>query len=79
MTKVYLIRQDFTVVRIGNEGKETENKKSTSAQWEEAAHTPLGKYPETVEYTLGKIAGANNANMPVGDTYEDNAYTRYLR
>ena len=71
--------QDFTVVRIGNEGKETENKKSTSAQWEEAAHTPLGKYPETVEYTLGKIAGANNANMPVGDTYEDNAYTRYLR
>lgn len=71
--------RDFTVVKIGNAGKETENKKSTSAQWEEAANTPLGKYPETVEYTLGKIAGANNANMPVGDTYEDNAYTRYLR
>lgn len=71
--------RDFTVVKIGNAGKETENKKSTSAQWEEAAHTPLGKYPETVEYTLGKITGANNANMPVGDTYEDNAYTRYLR
>lgn len=48
-------------------------------QWEEAATTPLGRYPETVEYTLGKIAGANNANLPVGDTFENNAYTRYLK
>ena len=48
-------------------------------QWREASDTPLGKYPETVTYTLGKIAGANNANLPVGDTYEDNAYTRYLK
>ena len=48
-------------------------------QWREAAGTPLGKYPETVIYTLGKVAGANNANLPVGDTYEDNAYTRYLK
>ena len=31
-----------------------------------AMHTPLGKYPETVTYTLGKIAGANNSNLPVG-------------
>ena len=44
-----------------------------------AMHTPLGKYPETVTYTLGKIAGANNSNLPVGDTYENNAYTRYLK
>lgn len=48
-------------------------------QWDKAAHTPLEKYPETVEYTLGKIAGNNNSNMPAGDTYEDNAYTRYLK
>ena len=39
----------------------------------------MGKYPETVEYTLGKISGANNSNLPAGDTYEDNAYTRYLK
>ncbi|HIX63509.1 MAG TPA: extracellular solute-binding protein [Candidatus Mediterraneibacter colneyensis] len=50
-----------------------------AAEWDEAAHTPLGKYPKTVEYTLGKISGANNSNLPVGDTYENNAYTRYLR
>ena len=48
-------------------------------QWRAAETTPLGKYPETVEYTLGKISGANNSNLPIGDTYEDNAYTRYLR
>lgn len=52
---------------------------ATEAQWKTAETTPLGKYPETVEYTLGKISGANNSNLPVGDTYEDNAYTRYLK
>ena len=49
-----------------------------SGQWEEAKTTPFGKYPETVNYTLGKETSANNSNMPEGDTYEDNAYTRYL-
>lgn len=44
-----------------------------------AAHTPLEKYPETVTYTLGKISGAGNSNLPVGNTYENNAYTRYLK
>ena len=57
----------------------TADPESDQAAWEEAAHTPLGKYPETVEYTLGKISGANNSNLPAGDTYEDNAYTRYLK
>lgn len=46
---------------------------------EKAEHTPYGKYPKTVTYTLGKISGANHANLPVGATYEDNAYTRYLK
>ncbi len=66
----------------GPEDKQTAEREpavSDETQWEDAEHTPLGKYPETVEYTLGKIAGANNANLPAGDTYEDNAYTRYLK
>ena len=69
-----------------NEDKEKQETGTAAADpteeermWEEASHTPLGKYPETVEYTLGKIAGSNNSNLPVGDTYEDNAYTRYLK
>ena len=48
-------------------------------QWERAEHSAFGKYPETVTYTLGKISGAKNSNLPVGDTYENNAYTRYLK
>lgn len=48
------------------------------AAWEEAGTTPYGKYPETVVYTLGQMSGTNNSNLPDGDTYEDNAYTRYL-
>lgn len=45
----------------------------------EAKTTPFGKYPEEVIYTLGKMTGINNSNMPKGDTYENNAYTRYLK
>lgn len=47
--------------------------------WETAASTPYGKYPSLVTYTLGKLNGENNSNMPEGDTYENNVYTRYLR
>jgi len=49
------------------------------AEIEKASSTPFGKYSELVTYTLGNMTGANNSNMPEGDTYEDNAYTRYLR
>ncbi len=49
------------------------------AQWEKAKTTPFGRYPETVKYTLGKLTGSNNSNLPDGDTYENNAYTRFLR
>lgn len=52
-----------------------ENRKA----WEHAETTPYGAYPELVTYTLGQMSGANNSNLPQGDTYEDNAYTRYLR
>lgn len=48
-------------------------------QMQEASTTPYGKYPELVTYTLGKLTGSNNSNMPESDTYEDNAYTRFLR
>ena len=51
----------------------------TAALMEKAENTPFGRYPETVTYTLGKLSGANNSNLPEGDTYEDNAYTRYVK
>ncbi len=46
---------------------------------EAAKTTPYGKYPEQVIYTLAKMSAVNNSGMPEGDTYEDNAYTRYLK
>ena len=51
----------------------------SSKSWEQAETSPLGKYPELVTYTLGQMKGANNSNLPDGQTYEDNAYTRYLK
>ena len=59
--------------------KEEPLKTDNNAKWQEAEHTPYGKYPETVTYTLGKISGGNHSNLPAGDTYEDNGYTRYLK
>lgn len=61
------------------ESKEIVKDASYDKQYEEACTTPFGKYPELISYSLGKMTGANNSNMPDGDTYENNAYTRYLK
>jgi putative aldouronate transport system substrate-binding protein len=50
-----------------------------NARMEEARTTPFRAYPETIEYTLGKMTSVNNSNMPENDTYTDNAYTRYIK
>src|SRR5699024_667597 len=34
---------------------------------------------ETVTYTLAKLTSSGDSLMPEGDTYEDNAYTRFLK
>lgn len=39
---------------------------------------PDGKYSELVTYTLGKNT-PTSPRLPEGDTYENNAYTRYLK
>lgn len=67
-------RTEKAVYRTGQEVSE-ENRKA----WEKAKTTPYGTYPELVTYTLGQMSGANDSNLPEGNTYEDNAYTRYLR
>lgn len=54
-------------------------KADSDNSWEKASTTAYGKYPELVTYTLGQLNGANNSNLPEGNTYEDNAYTRYLK
>ncbi|MDO5402936.1 MAG: extracellular solute-binding protein [Eubacteriales bacterium] len=51
----------------------------TQESAEAAKTTPYGAYPETVYYTLGKMTSNNNSNMPKKDTYEDNAYTRFIK
>lgn len=74
----------MTLGGCSESGKKTEQnsakeKEDEAAAWKEASETPLGRYPETVTYTLGQMSGANNSNLPEGDSYNDNAYTRYLK
>ena len=69
--------KDTDIVKDNQEAIVTEN--NMEELWRQAKTTPYGKYPETVFYTLGQMSGANNSNLPQGDTYEDNAFTRYLR
>lgn len=45
----------------------------------EAACNPTVPYPETVIYTLAKMTACGDSFIPEGDTYEDNAYTRFLK
>lgn len=63
-------------IPTGNSVPDTEK---YEAQMQKAKTSPLAAYPETVTYTIGKMTGANNSNMPEGDTYEDNEYTRYIK
>lgn len=69
----------FSGCKNQEEPQEEREAKTETREWEEAENTPYGKYPELVTYTLGQMSGANNSNLPEGNTYEDNAYTRYLR
>lgn len=47
--------------------------------YREASSSPTVPYPETVTYTLAKMTAFGDSFMPEGDTYEDNAYTRFLK
>ena len=70
------------IVNGNTEASQEENREVDAEdedKWKRAAGTPYGKYPQLVTYTLGQMSGANNSNLPAGNTYEDNAYTRYLK
>lgn len=69
------------LVLTGCNKQQTEKTDTTehTQEWKTAETTPFGRYPEEVIYTLGKMTGMNNSNLPKGDTYEDNGYTRYLK
>ena len=70
---------DVLVNGKAEDSKEEDTTEAYADKWKRAAGTPYGKYPQLVTYTLGQMSGANNSNLPEGNTYEDNAYTRYLK
>ena len=80
ITSVIMFLMIFIQAGCGSKSTTSEPSDTDFAeQMQEASTTPYGKYPELVTYTLGKLTGSNNSNMPESDTYEDNAYTRFLR
>lgn len=52
--------------------------KVTSGDTNNASSTPFGKYSSLVTYTLGKMT-SSDPKMPNGDSWENNAYTRYIK
>lgn len=60
-------------------GNKRQEMQETVQEQEDACVTPFGRYQDTVTYTLGKMTGSDNSNLPEGETYENNAYTRYLK
>ena len=83
ISQILVIVMLLSLVGCGSDAIEKEttealNEEEYEQQMLEAETTPYGKYPETIYYSLGKVTGDNNSNMPAGDTYENNEYTRYL-
>ena len=82
LTCIFLILSGCSRLQDDSPGQDSEGGSLSSKEerlLQIAKTTPEGKYPSLVTYTLAKMTGANNSNMPGEDTYEDNAYTRYLR
>lgn len=73
----------ITVIFLAGCNSPAKSVSMSREEWEkrlqEARTTSFGAYPETINYTLGKMTSTNMSNMPEGDTYEDNAYTRYIK
>lgn len=69
----------MTVMLTGcNSSEVSENKVTDTKVSNEVPITPDSKYPELITYTLGKNT-PTTPRLPEGDTYENNAYTRYLK
>ena len=65
-----------------DEGESTVSVNQEDPAWKEAMTTPYGKYPETVNYTLGKEVtnfDVLDGTKYEGDDDENNAWTRYLK
>ncbi|MCI8769936.1 MAG: extracellular solute-binding protein [Lachnospiraceae bacterium] len=78
----FLVVMLVVIACLGGCSRGEQDKKAGQAAMQgdtDAATTPFGRYQETVVYSLGKMTGLNNSNMPEGDTYENNAYTRYVK
>lgn len=67
----------ISMALTGCSGQQEGTESADQREKTEAETTPFGKYEETLVYTVGKET-PGSPRMPEGDTYEDNAYTRYL-
>lgn len=68
----------ISLVACGSGNKNEETTKETSQVNNEDGQQKNGAYEEEVTITLGRQT-LQNAKLPDGDTYEDNAYTRLVK
>lgn len=66
------------VVNLTETTGEAASAEAMEGMLSEAMTTPLGRYPELIRYTLGKMVDPGTV-LPEGDSYEVNNYTIYLR
>lgn len=79
--RIFAMLLVLTIVLATGCSSQTNNQTSSSNSTnteDKASTTPLGKYNSLVTYTLGKMT-ASDPRMPDGDTWENNAYTRYIK
>jgi putative aldouronate transport system substrate-binding protein len=78
---IFLLCAGFVLCGCSQESPERDSsflsEEQIEAQNELASHDPYEPYGQTITYNLAKLTGLNN--MPEGDTYTNNAYTRVFK
>lgn len=62
----------------GCSGQDSVDRESQAAVQEVDTGDPMSAYDDTLVLTVGRYTGTN-PRLPEGDTFEDNAYTRYVK
>lgn len=79
IVSLFLVGMSAGVWVLARQNIDSSRMEEIKEAYRRAASEPAAPYPEEVTYTLAKMTACGDSFIPEGDTYEDNAYTRFLK
>lgn len=77
LSLILVITMSFSLVACQGGESLSSDKETTKIEKSDVKFDESGAYIEKITYTMGRQI-LQNTKLPEGDTYEDNAYTRYI-